>query len=177
MSRVGKSPINLPKDVEVKITNNDISVKGTKGTLHFKLKGNVKVENIDGILNIKPLDDSGKSKAMWGTVRSLLNNMVIGVSEGFEKKLLLNGVGFRAQAKGDNLTLSLGFSHQIIHKMPEGVNCETPSQTEILIKGIDRQKVGQVAAEVRSYRVPEPYKGKGVRYENEVVVMKETKKK
>ena len=135
------------------------------------------IKNESNTLTFAPADESREANAMSGTVRALVNNMVNGVSKGFEKKLSLVGVGFRAQAQGDKLNLSLGFSHPIVHSMPTGVKCETPSQTEIIIKGIDRQKVGQVAAEVRAYRSPEPYKGKGVRYVDEVVVIKETKKK
>jgi large subunit ribosomal protein L6 len=141
------------------------------------LTGQVVIKNENNTLTFAPSDDSRESVAMSGTVRALVNNMVVGVSQGFEKKLSLVGVGYRAQAQGDKLNLSLGFSHPIVHQMPAGVKCETPTQTEILIKGIDRQKVGQVAAEVRAYRSPEPYKGKGVRYADEVVVIKETKKK
>jgi large subunit ribosomal protein L6 len=137
----------------------------------------VTIKNESNTLTFAPADESREANAMSGTVRALVNNMVNGVSKGFEKKLSLVGVGFRAQAQGDKLNLSLGFSHPIVHSMPTGVKCETPSQTEIIIKGIDRQKVGQVAAEVRAYRSPEPYKGKGVRYVDEVVVIKETKKK
>jgi large subunit ribosomal protein L6 len=135
------------------------------------------IKNEGGTLNLTPADESREANAMSGTVRALVNNMVNGVTKGFEKKLSLVGVGFKAQAQGDKLNLSLGFSHPIVHTMPVGVKCETPTQTEIVIKGIDRQKVGQVAAEVRAYRSPEPYKGKGVRYVDEVVVIKETKKK
>jgi large subunit ribosomal protein L6 len=137
----------------------------------------VKIQNDNGTLTFEPTNDSREANAMSGTVRALVNNMINGVVKGFEKKLNLVGVGYRAQAQGDKLNLSLGFSHPVVHQMPAGVKCETPSQTEILIKGIDRQKVGQTAAEVRAYRSPEPYKGKGVRYSDEVVVLKETKKK
>ena len=154
-----------------------ISVKGPQGTLSLPLTGQVTIKNESNTLTFAPADESREANAMSGTVRALVNNMVNGVSKGFEKKLSLVGVGFRAQAQGDKLNLSLGFSHPIVHSMPTGVKCETPSQTEIIIKGIDRQKVGQVAAEVRAYRSPEPYKGKGVRYVDEVVVIKETKKK
>ena len=177
MSRVGKMPIALPKGVETTLSAEQITVKGPLGTLSQSLNGLVKVANNDGTLNFEPANDSREANAMSGTLRALVNNMVNGVSKGFEKKLSLVGVGFRAQAQGDKLNLSLGFSHPVVHQMPEGVKCETPSQTEIVIKGIDRQKVGQVAAEVRAYRSPEPYKGKGVRYVDEVVVLKETKKK
>ena len=177
MSRVGKMPIDLPKDVEVTITADKFAVKGPQGTLSLPLTGQVVIKNDNGTLNLTPADESREANAMSGTVRALVNNMVNGVTRGFEKKLQLVGVGFKAQAQGDKLNLSLGFSHPIVHSMPNGVKCETPTQTEIIIKGIDRQKVGQVAAEVRAYRSPEPYKGKGVRYVDEVVVIKETKKK
>ena len=177
MSRVAKMPISLAAGVEATISAEKISVKGPQGSLSLPLTGQVVIKNENNTLTFTPSDDSRESVAMSGTVRALVNNMVVGVSQGFEKKLSLVGVGYRAQAQGDKLNLSLGFSHPIVHQMPAGVKCETPSQTEILIKGIDRQKVGQVAAEVRAYRSPEPYKGKGVRYADEVVVIKETKKK
>ncbi len=176
MSRVGKSPIELPKGVEIAV-GEMITVKGPLGSLAQRGSSNIKVTVDGGVVHLEPLDMSIQSNAMSGTLRALLNNMVIGVSKGFEKKLNLVGVGYRAQAQGDNLNLSLGFSHPVVHKMPVGVKAETPSQTEIVIKGIDRQKVGQVAADIRAYRPPEPYKGKGVRYSDEVVVLKETKKK
>ncbi len=174
MSRVGKMPIDLPKEVEVTITAEKIVVKGPQGSLSLPLTGQVVIKNENGTLNLTPADESREANAMSGTVRALVNNMVNGVTKGFEKKLQLVGVGFKAQAQGDKLNLSLGFSHPIVHSMPNGVKCETPTQTEIIIKGIDRQRVGQVAAEVRAYRSPEPYKGKGVRYVDEVVVIKET---
>ena len=177
MSRVGKMPIDLPKDVEVTISVEKIAIKGPQGLLSLPLTGQVVIKNENGTLTIAPADESREANAMSGTVRALVNNMVNGVTKGFEKKLQLVGVGFKAQAQGDKLNLALGFSHPIVHSMPNGVKCETPTQTEIIIKGIDRQKVGQVAAEVRAYRSPEPYKGKGVRYVDEVVVIKETKKK
>jgi large subunit ribosomal protein L6 len=170
-------PISLAAGIEVTISAEKISVKGPQGTLSLPLTGQVIIKNENNTLTFAPADESREAVAMSGTVRALVNNMVVGVSQGFEKKLSLVGVGYRAQAQGDKLNLSLGFSHPIVHQMPAGVKCETPSQTEILIKGIDRQKVGQVAAEVRAYRSPEPYKGKGVRYADEVVVIKETKKK
>jgi large subunit ribosomal protein L6 len=147
------------------------------GSLSQSLNGLVKVENNAGTLKFEAANDSREANAMSGTLRALVNNMVNGVTKGFEKKLSLVGVGFKAQAQGDKLNLSLGFSHPVVHQMPKGVKCETPSPTEIVIKGVDRQQVGQVAAEVRAYRSPEPYKGKGVRYVDEVVVIKETKKK
>lgn len=177
MSRVGKMPIALSGGAEASITAEQITVKGPLGSLSQSLNGLVKIENSNGELNFKPVDDSREANAMSGTLRALVNNMVNGVTKGFEKKLTLVGVGFRAAAQGDKLNLSLGFSHPVVHQMPQGIKVETPTQTEILIKGIDRQRVGQVAAEVRAYRKPEPYKGKGVRYSDEVVVLKETKKK
>lgn len=177
MSRVGKMPIALPKGAEATISAEQITVKGPLGALTQRLSSLVKVSNEDGTLSFQAADESREANAMSGTLRALVNNMVNGVTKGFEKKLTLVGVGYRAQAQGDKLNLSLGFSHPVVHQMPQGVKCETPSQTEILIKGIDRQRVGQVAAEVRAYRSPEPYKGKGVRYADEVVALKETKKK
>jgi len=177
MSRVGKMPISVPSGVEVTVTEEKVAVKGPLGAMSLPLTGQVRVKLEDGTLNFEPADDSRESNAMYGTVRALVSNMVEGVSKGFEKKLTLVGVGFRAQAQGDKLNLSLGFSHPVVHQMPEGVSATTPSQTEIIIKGMDRQQVGQVAAEVRGYRPPEPYKGKGVRYADERVVIKETKKK
>jgi large subunit ribosomal protein L6 len=177
MSRVGKMPIALPAGVEVTTAAERISVKGPQGTLSMPLNGLVKVANENNTLLFSPVDESREANAMSGTVRALVNNMVTGVTKGFEKKLSLVGVGFRAQAQGDKLNLSLGFSHPVVHQMPEGVKCATPSQTEIVISGVDKQKVGQTAAEIRAYRSPEPYKGKGVRYVDEVVTLKETKKK
>lgn len=176
MSRVANNPINLPKGVEVAL-GETITVKGPLGTLSQKAPANVKVNLDGGVITFAPVGESIQANAMAGTLRALLNNMVTGVSKGFEKKLNLVGVGYRAQAQGDNLNLSLGFSHPVVHKMPAGIKVETPSQTEVVVKGIDRQKVGQVAADIRGYRPPEPYNGKGVRYADEVVVLKETKKK
>jgi len=177
MSRVGKMAIAVPAGTEVTIKDAEIVVKGPLGVLHQALNGLVKVINDSGSLKFEPANDGRDANAMTGTLRALVNNMINGVTKGFEKKLNLVGVGFKAQAQGDKLNLSLGFSHPVVHAMPEGIKCETPTPTEILIKGIDRQIVGQVAAEVRAYRKPEPYKGKGVRYATEVVVLKETKKK
>ena len=177
MSRVAKMPIAVPAGADVAITAAAITVKGPLGSLSQPLNGLVKVENKGGTLTFDVVDDSRESNAMSGTLRALVNNMVTGVTRGFEKKLSLVGVGYKAQAAGDKLNLSLGFSHPVVHAMPAGVSCATPTPTEILIKGIDRQQVGQVAAEVRAYRSPEPYKGKGVRYVDEVVKLKETKKK
>lgn len=177
MSRVGKSPVALPEKVEVTIGADRISVKGPLGTLAQQLTPNVKVEKIENHLEIKVNDDSRQANAISGTTRALIANMVHGVSKGFERKLTLVGVGYRAQAQGDKLNLTLGFSHPVVHQLPQGVKAETPTQTEIIIKGADKQLVGQVAADVRNYRPPEPYKGKGVRYADERIVLKETKKK
>ncbi|MES2041733.1 50S ribosomal protein L6 [Undibacterium sp. Ji42W] len=177
MSRVGKMPIALPAGAEVTISTEQITIKGPQGVLSQALNGLVTVANDNGTLSFSPANDGREANAMSGTLRALVNNMVNGVTKGFEKKLNLVGVGYKAQAQGDKLNLSLGFSHPVVHAMPTGVTCTTPTPTEILIKGIDKQKVGQVAAEVRAYRSPEPYKGKGVRYADEVVVIKETKKK
>jgi len=170
-------PIALPKGAEATVSAGLITVKGPLGTLSQTLTGLVKVHNDNGTLKFEAANDSREANAMSGTLRALVNNMVNGVTKGFEKRLTLVGVGFRAQAQGDKLNLSVGYSHPVVHQMPEGVKAETPTQTEIVIKGIDRQRVGQVAAEVREYRKPEPYKGKGIRYANEVVIIKETKKK
>jgi len=177
MSRVGKMPVVLPAGVQVVISEVSIQVKGPLGELTQSLNGLVSIVNDNNALKFSPANASAGANAMTGTLRALVNNMVSGVTKGFEKKLTLVGVGFKAQAQGDKLNLSLGFSHPVNHPMPNGVKCETPTPTEIIIKGIDCQKVGQVAAEVRKYREPEPYKGKGVRYATEVVVLKETKKK
>ena len=177
MSRVGKMPIAVPQGVDVQITADQITVKGSLGSLTRAQHKLVTVKSEGGSLKVAPADDSAEANAMSGTVRALLANMVNGVSKGFEKKLTLVGVGFRAQAQGQKLNLQIGFSHPVVKEMPAGIKVETPSQTEILIKGVDRQVVGQVAAEVRAYRSPEPYKGKGIRYADERVVLKETKKK
>jgi large subunit ribosomal protein L6 len=177
MSRVGKAPVALPKGVEVTIAADSVSVKGPLGILTQHLNGDVRVKQDGDKLVFEAANDSSQANAMSGTLRALVNNMVNGVTAGFQKKLNLVGVGYRAQAQGDKLNLTLGFSHPVVHHMPKGVKVETPTQTEILIKGNDKQQVGQVAAEVRAYRPPEPYKGKGVRYADEVVVIKETKKK
>jgi len=177
MSRVAKNPVVIPAGVEVKFGAADVTVKGALGALTTALSSEVEVKLVDNQLEFAAKNDSKFARSMSGTLRALLNNMVTGVTKGFEKKLQLVGVGYRAQAQGDTLNLSLGFSHPVVHQMPAGVKCETPTQTEILIKGADKQQVGQVAAEIRAYRSPEPYKGKGVRYSDEVVVLKETKKK
>ena len=177
MSRVARIPVTLAKGVEAQVNGAEIMVKGPLGTLKQPLTPNVKIEIANGSISFAAADESREANAMSGTLRALVAGMVQGVSKGFEKKLNLVGVGYRAQAQGDKLNLSLGFSHPVVHQMPAGVKCETPTQTEILIKGADKQKVGQVAAEVRGYKPPEPYKGKGVRYSDETVVIKETKKK
>ncbi|MBS4099252.1 MAG: 50S ribosomal protein L6 [Sulfuricella sp.] len=177
MSRIAKNPVAIPAGVEVTLGDSVITVKGPLGSLTQAQSRDVSVVKDGNQLQCKAANESQQAGAMSGTMRALLANMVQGVSQGFEKKLLLVGVGYRAQAKGDSVDLSLGFSHPVVHKMPVGVKVETPTQTEILIKGVDKQQVGQVAAEVRAYRSPEPYKGKGVRYSDEVVILKETKKK
>lgn len=177
MSRVAKNPIVVPAGVDVSIGDREVTVKGPLGALTQRLGKGVTIEREGDALVCKTMAGVADAGAMSGTMRALVNNMVTGVSKGFERKLNLVGVGYRAQAQGDKLNLTLGFSHPVVHQMPAGVKVETPTQTEILIKGIDKQQVGQVAAEVRAYRQPEPYKGKGVRYSDEVVVLKETKKK
>ncbi len=177
MSRIAKYPVALPKGVEVTLGDAEISIKGPLGTLKQFMLPSVKVEKDGDKLLCRAIEGTVDGGAMSGTMRALVNNMVAGVTKGFEKKLTLVGVGYKAQAQGSKLNLSLGFSHPIVHEMPTGIKVETPTQTEIVIKGIDKQVVGQVAAEVRAYRSPEPYKGKGVRYADEVVVIKETKKK
>ena len=177
MSRVAKNPVVVPSGVEVVLSASQVSVKGPMGTLIQPLNGSVSVVREGDALLFKAMNDSTEADAMSGTIRALLANMMVGVSKGFERKLLLVGVGYRAAAAGDTLNLTLGFSHPLAHKMPAGVKVETPTQTEIVLKGADKQRVGQVAAEIRAYRSPEPYKGKGVRYHDEVIVLKETKKK
>ena len=177
MSRVGKMPITVPQGVEVQITAEQITVKGAMGTLVRAVKNLVTIERDGAVLTLAPADDSVAANAMSGTMRALINNMVNGVSKGFEKKLTLVGVGFRAQAAGSKLNLQIGFSHPVGKQMPAGITVACATPTEILIKGADRQVVGQVAAEVRAIRPPEPYKGKGIRYADERVVIKETKKK
>ncbi|GHA76985.1 50S ribosomal protein L6 [Formosimonas limnophila] len=176
MSRVGKNPVAI-NGADIAIAGNKVTVKGKLGTLESVFSDKLAIENKDGQLTITRKDESREANALSGTTRALLANMVKGVTEGFQKKLTLVGVGYRAKAEGTGLKLELGFSHDVVHQMPEGVTAETPSQTEIIIKGVDKQQVGQVAAEVRAYRPPEPYKGKGVRYADEVVIIKETKKK
>jgi large subunit ribosomal protein L6 len=175
MSRIGNHPIKLPAKVEVTIAGDQISVKGPLGSLSQRIGATVSVEQAGNTLSFKAASD--EASAMHGTMRALVANMVKGVTDGYQKRLTLVGVGYRAQVAGDKLNLSLGFSHPVVHRMPKGVKAETPVQTEIIIKGVDKQQVGQVAAEIRAYRPPEPYTGKGVRYADERVVIKETKKK
>ena len=177
MSRVGKQPVAIPAGVDVSIKEDQISVKGSGGTLSLAQNVLVKVSNSEGKLTFAPINESREADAMSGTFRQLVNNMVVGVSKGFEKKLSLVGVGYKASAAGNKLNLAVGFSHPVNIEMPAGITVATPTPTEILIKGADRQRVGQVAAEIRAIRPPEPYKGKGIRYANEKVTIKETKKK
>ncbi len=177
MSRVGKMPITVPKGVDVVVTAEQISVKGAQGTLLRKGNPLVAVKNDAGLVSFTAANDSTEADAMSGTMRALVANMVSGVTKGFERRLTLVGVGFRAQAQGSKLNLQVGYSHPVVKDMPAGIKVECPTQTEIIIKGADRQVVGQIAAEVRAIRPPEPYKGKGIRYANERVVLKETKKK
>jgi len=176
-SRIANYPVNLPKGVETSVANGMFSVKGSKGVLHMPLHDQVDIVNEDQQLKMSTKSKEKKTVALAGTYRALINNMVIGVSEGFERKLALTGVGYRANAQGKQLNLVLGYSHPIEYQLPEGVTAETPSQTEIIIRGVDKQLVGQVAAEIRKFRPPEPYKGKGVRYADEQVYRKEAKKK
>jgi large subunit ribosomal protein L6 len=177
MSRIAKYPIPLPKGVEVTLASGSIAVKGPLGTMARPMDPNVSIEKQGDQLLCKALGNSHHATAMSGTLRALVANMVIGVSKGFEKRLALVGVGYRAQAQGDKLNLTVGYSHPVVHQMPKGVKVVTPTQTEVVLSGIDKQLVGQVAAEIRDSKPPEPYKGKGVRYANEQVVLKETKKK
>ena len=177
VSRIAKYPIAVPKGVEVNIASGQISIKGPLGVISRPADPNVAIDKTGDQLVCKALGNSNHADAMSGTMRALVANMVTGVTKGFERRLALVGVGYRAQAQGDKLNLTLGFSHPVVHQMPKGVKVVTPTQTEIIITGVDKQQVGQVAAEVRAHRPPEPYKGKGVRYSDEVIVLKETKKK
>jgi large subunit ribosomal protein L6 len=177
MSRVAKKPIELPAGVEVSIQGQALTVKGSKGSLDHTVHRSVKIEQDGQVLTFAPKDGSQAAVALAGTTRALVSNMVTGVTAGFEKRLQLVGVGYRAQAQGKSLNLTLGFSHPVDYPVPEGISVETPSQTEIVVRGTDKQLVGQVAAEIRGYRPPEPYKGKGVKYADEVIVRKEAKKK
>ena len=177
MSRVAKSPVPVPKGVDIKFDGALVTVKGGKGEQKVKLHPEVTAEQVDGEIRVKPVNEEKPNFAMAGTMRALINNAVIGASQGFEKKLQLMGVGYRAKASGQKLDLTLGFSHPVIYELPNAVSAETPSQTEILLKSADKQVLGQVAAEIRAFRPPEPYKGKGVRYADEPVRLKEAKKK
>lgn len=177
MSRVANSPISLPKGVDIKIDGGLVTIKGGKGEQVVSLHSSVTAAQEEEVIRVKPADEKQPNMAMAGTMRALLNNAVVGVSEGFEKKLQLIGVGYRAKASGQSLDLTLGFSHPVVYQVPQGVSVETPTQTEIVLKSADKQLLGQVAAEVRGYRPPEPYKGKGVRYADERVRLKEAKKK
>jgi large subunit ribosomal protein L6 len=177
MSRIASNPVAVPSGVEVNINGSAVSVKGPNGAMSFDMHNTVEILREDDNLTFTARDGSKSSNAMAGTMRSVVNNMVIGVSKGFEKKLLLVGVGYRAQAQGKVLNLTLGHSHPINYEVPEGITVETPSQTEVVVKGCDKQKVGQVSAEIRAFRPPEPYKGKGVKYSDETIIRKEAKKK
>jgi large subunit ribosomal protein L6 len=177
MSRVGKLPVTIPAGVEVSIKADQVSVKGSGGTLQMAQNSLVKIANNAGTLSFAPANDSREADAMTGTIRQLVNNMVVGVTKGFERKLSLVGVGYKAQASGAKLNLAVGYSHPVNFDMPAGITVATPTPTEILIKGADRQRVGQIAAEIRAVRPPEPYKGKGIRYSDEKITIKETKKK
>jgi len=177
MSRIAKEPLEIPKGVEFTQANGVVKVKGPKGELSMELNSEVEIELEDNVASVRPRSGSRFANAISGTMRALVANMVTGVTDGFERKLELVGVGYRAKAQGKKLDLTLGFSHPVVFEVPDGIDVETPSQTEIVIKGIDKQRVGQVAAEIRRFRPPEPYKGKGVRYAAERVVLKEAKKK
>lgn len=177
MSRVANKPIVIPKGVEVKLQDQDLSVKGAKGNLSRRIPNMIEIQVEDGVIRVRPRTSAKQADAIAGTIRALINNMVTGVSQGFEKKLLLEGVGYRAQAQGNQLNLALGFSHPIVYHVPAGITIETPSQAELVVRGADKHQVGQVAAEIRAFRSPEPYKGKGIRYADERVIRKEAKKK
>ncbi|MCZ6460504.1 MAG: 50S ribosomal protein L6 [Gammaproteobacteria bacterium] len=177
MSRIASNPVVVPKGVEVTLRGQEITVKGTKGSLAWQVHADVEVAQVEGELTFAARSASKAARALSGTTRALVNNMVRGVSEGFEKRLELQGVGYRAQVQGKKLTMQLGFSHPVVYELPDGVEAQTPSQTEIVISGVDNQLVGQVSAEIRAFRPPEPYKGKGVRYLGERVRRKEAKKK
>ena len=177
MSRIAKAPIELPSGVDVNIAGQDVTVKGKNGTLSISLNGVVAVNQTENVLTFEPREGASDGWAQAGTARAIVNNMVIGVASGFEKNLTLIGVGYRAQVQGSEINLTLGFSHPVVYNLPQGVTAETPSQTEIVLKSADKQLLGQVAAEIRAYRPPEPYKGKGVRYSDEYVRRKDAKKK
>ena len=177
MSRIANNPVSIPKGVEITLKGQEVTVKGVKGNLTMILHDLVGISQVEDRLQLKAVEVSKASVALAGTSRSLVNNMVMGVSSGFQKELQLQGVGYRAQAQGKKLNLSLGFSHPVVYEVPEGIDIETPTQTQVIVKGIDKQLVGQVSADIRAFRPPEPYKGKGVRYVDEYVKRKEAKKK
>ncbi len=177
MSRVGMLPIEVPEGVNLEIETDQVTAKGKLGELSMRVSKEVEVSHEENAVWVKPINDSKRARTMWGTTRSLLHNLVTGVSRGFEKRLAISGVGFRAQIQGKNLVLQLGYSHEITYSIPNGIKIEAPTQTEIVVSGADNQKVGQVAAEIRSFRKPEPYKGKGIRYIDEIILRKEGKKK
>ena len=177
MSRIAKQPVEVPGGVELSINGRELSVKGPKGSLSVTLPDIVEVKNVDNVLTFSPKDDRKSSMAVTGTIRSVVNNIVNGVSSGFEKRLLLVGIGYRAQLQGKNLSLSLGFSHPVVYAVPEGIEIELVSATELVVRGCSKQQVGQVSAEIRAFRPPEPYKGKGVKYADEYVIRKDAKKK
>ena len=177
MSRVGSNPVTVPDGVTVEMNGNVVTAKGKLGVLSVTLTDDVKVEQADGSVTVTPLAKHKRARQMWGTARSLIDGLVIGVSEGFTRKLEINGVGYRAALQGKEVVLQLGFSHEVRYTIPEGIKIEAPEQTQLIISGADKQRVGQVAAEIRAYRPPEPYKGKGVRYSDEYVLRKEGKKK
>ena len=177
MSRIANNPVSIPKGVEITLSGQEVTVKGSKGNLAMTLHDLVGISQEEDRLQLKAVEVSKKSVALAGTFRSLVKNMVVGVSSGFQKELQLQGVGYRAQAQGKKLNLSLGFSHPVVYEVPEGIDIETPTQTQVIVKGIDKQLVGQVSADIRAFRPPEPYKGKGVRYVDEYVKRKEAKKK
>jgi large subunit ribosomal protein L6 len=177
MSRIGKRPVAVPSGITANVAGQTVKVKGPKGTLEVVLHDDVSVKLDDGRIKIDPRNETKRARAMWGTSRTLVNNLVAGVTKGFERKLEINGVGYRAAVQGKNLQLALGYSHDVVYPIPEGITIATPKPVEIVISGIDRQKVGQVAAEIREFRPPEPYKGKGVKYANERIFRKEGKKK
>jgi large subunit ribosomal protein L6 len=177
MSRIGKKPVEIPEGVTASVDGQTITAKGPKGELQFVVNKEVLVKLEDGVISVDPRDQSKDSRSKWGMSRTMVSNILEGVKDGFEKKLEINGVGYRAAMQGSDVQLSLGFSHEVVYKVPEGVQAACPKPTEIVITGIDKQKVGQVAAEIRSYRPPEPYKGKGVKYADETIFRKEGKKK
>lgn len=177
MSKVGKKPVDIPAGVTPRVDGQNVSIKGPKGELSFVVPTDVAVKLEGNQIMVDPRNDSKKARALWGTSRAIINNLAIGVSKGFERKLEITGVGYKAAAQGKSVNLSLGYSHEVIYQVPAGITIATPKPTEIVINGIDKQVVGQVAAEIRAYRAPEPYKGKGVKYEGEFIFRKEGKKK